>query len=35
MKAIDDTPAPSTVHSMIQCPHCRRFLDIALTEAIE
>jgi len=33
MKAVDDTPTPSTVSSMIQCPHCRRFLHIALTES--
>jgi len=35
MKAVDKTPsrADNAFAIMIQCPHCRRILNIALTEA--
>jgi len=33
MRTVDDTMTGATVSSMIQCPHCRMMLHIALTEA--
>jgi len=33
MKAVDDTQGLAIFSRLIQCPHCRMMLHIALTEA--